>query len=234
VLKHIGNAGTKAMAWVEHMALSVSPQVMKAKELEKFTEGIYSLFDRGEPLGIATRRQLETFFGYDLGEVRIHRGERAEEASRRLGARAFTFREHIFAPQQNLDITTRKGLGLLAHELTHAIQQTEPRRLPQGETAGRNTGSAPAALPSGHSDIGMVLLAPTGNASSTGNPQQREAQAQAIEQQVTEGLDNKDKSSPEINYDAVTDRVYRLMQSDLRVERERAPKLGGKNGTANR
>ena len=197
--QHIGTAGTKAMAWVKHIALSLSPQVKRAKELEEFTARLRSLFDLGEPLNVATRGRMEAFLGYDLEAVRLHRGHQAEEASRRLGARAFTFRGHIFAPQRNLDASTTEGLGLLAHELTHVIQQTQPHQLPQGQMADRDTGSVPAAPPRSHSDVEMVLLAPAQSSPLTTNPQQREAQAQDSEQLVAEGLGNKVESLPQIN-----------------------------------
>ena len=219
--QHIG--GTKIMAWVEHIMLSFSFQVKRAKELEKFTERFRSLFDLGEPLDVNTQRLMETFFGYDLEKVRLHRGQEADEASRQLGARAFTFRGHVFGPRQNLLTSSVEGLGLLAHELTHVIQQTKPRRLhPAAEI------SLVSAAPGGHSDVEMVLLAPSQGLPLTTDPQFREAQARASEQLVTEGLtDNQGKPPPEIDLEAVADKVYRLMQSDLVLERERATRLGG-------
>ena len=221
--QHIGNAGTRATAWVEHIILSPSPQVRRAKELEEFMERLKSLSDPGEPLDVTTRRLMETFFGYKLEKVRIHRGQGAEEASRRLGARALTIRGHVFTPQQNLDTSNTEGLGLLAHELTHVIQQTQPHQLPQGQMADRDTSSVPSAPSEGHSKAEMVLLAPARSSPVTTNPQLREAQAQASEQLVAKAsADNQPKSSPEIDCEAVADKVYCLMQNDVRLERERA------------
>ena len=219
---------TKITAWVEHITRSLTPQARKTKELDTLTGKPHSLLGPGEPLDIAARRRMEAFFGYDLGDVRIHRGYRAGEASRRLSARAFTFRGHVFGSRQNLDGSTREGLGLLAHELTHAIQQIHSYRLPQGETANQDTNLALASPPGSNYGAGMVLLAPAKGAALTTNSQQREAQAQANEQLVTEGLaDNKPKSTPQINPEEVASKVYRLMQYDLVLERERATRLGG-------
>jgi hypothetical protein len=171
---------------------------------------------------------METFFGYKLEKVRIHRGQGAEEASRRLGARAFTIRGHIFGPRQNLDNSTREGLGLLAHELTHVIQRVQPHRLPQRQVTNREDSPMSATLPGGHSDVEMVLLASPKSSPLTTNPQLREAQAQANEQLVVEGLaDNTVKSPPQINPEEVANKVYRLLQYELVLERERATKIGG-------
>ena len=219
--QHIGNAGTKARAWVEDIILSPSPQVKRVKKLEEFAKRLRSPFDSGESLDVTTRRLMETFFGYSLEGVRIHRGLGVEEASRSLNARAFTVRGHIFAPQQNLDTSTSEGLGLLAHELTHVIQQTQPHRLPQGGLEGKGGFSQPeVAPPGGHSSARMVLLAK--NAPSTTSPQLGEAQARASEQLVADGLSNNTKSTPHIDHEEVANKVYRLMQCDLCLEGERA------------
>jgi len=232
VQQHIGS--TKATAWVKPIILSPGPQVKRAKELEDFTESFHSRFERGEPLDVTTRRLMEPFFGYDLEAVRIHRGQQAEEASRKLDARAFTFRGHIFGPRQTLATSTREGQGLLAHELTHVIQQTQPHRLPQSRletdedfTLPTTNQAVKAASPGSHPGAEMVLLAPSKSSAPTTSPQQREAQAQANEQLVADSLDNKTESSPQINLEEVANKVYRLIQHDLVLERERATKLGG-------
>jgi hypothetical protein len=213
---------------VEHIILSLSPRVRRAGGPGEFTERPGDLFALGEPLEVITRRRMEAFLGYDLGEVRIHRGYQAEEASHRLGARAFTFRKHIFAPRQNLDTSTAEGLGLLAHELTHTIQQTQPHRMPQGQMVSRDTGSPPAAPPGSQSDAEMVLLAPARSVPLTTSAQLRESQARANEQLVEGALaDNTDPASSQIDLEAVAYKVYRLMKDGLVIERERAAKPGG-------
>lgn len=78
----------------------------------------------GEPLDRAVRADLEPRFGFDFRQVRIHRDAQAECAAVGLGASAFTLGSHIafgrgaYAPQ------TSAGRDLLAHELTHVVQQS--------------------------------------------------------------------------------------------------------------
>lgn len=226
--EHIGNAGTRAMAWVGRIMLSLTPQAERGTELEKFTERRRFLFDQGQPLDVSTRGQMETLLGYNLDTVRIHHGYQADEVSRRLGARAFTFKGQVFGSRQNLDTATTEGLGLLAHELTHVIQQTKPQRLPQYKLASRDPSPVPAALTRTHSCAGIVLPAPAENTPLTTNPEEREVKAQASEQLAAESLaEKRSESASRINVGGVADRVYRLMQHDLILERERATKLGG-------
>lgn len=86
----------------------------------------------GSPLPAPTRSFFESRFGRDFGDVRIHRGARAAGAAASLDARAFTVGRDIafgageFAPE------TRRGRHLLAHELTHVVQQGSAARSPVG------------------------------------------------------------------------------------------------------
>ena len=73
----------------------------------------------GAPLDGGARAHMEQTFGADLGDVRIHTDQPAAELNRSVGARAFTVGSDIFfgagsAPSDR---------GLLAHEMTHVMQQ---------------------------------------------------------------------------------------------------------------
>jgi hypothetical protein len=223
--QHIGNAGGKAKAWVEHLMLSSSHLFKKAEELEEFSERFSSLFGLGVSLDMTTRKRMETFLGHDFEKVRLHCNSTVEEASHHLNARAFTFGEHIYVPQYNLNISTAQGLGLLAHELTHVVQQTRPQKLPQDGAANHKYSSEPSAQSNIGPNARMAFLAPTGPATSS--PHLGEAQAQTSEQLMTKALaDTKPQSPPEINHLEIADKVYHLMQNDLVLERERATKVG--------
>ena len=227
--QRIGHVGNSAWTWAERTVLYFSPSTKKTKTLSELTVKLGSFSDRSERMDVPIRKMMEKFFGYSLENVCIHYGYQAEEASRRLGARAFTFNGQVFGPRQNLDTSTVEGMGLLAHELTHVIQQTQPSRLPQEAAAGCLTSSVPAASNRSHFGTEMVLLAPAGSTRVTTNPQLSEAQAQASEQSVTEALTGSNVNSPpQINCEEVANRVYCLMQRDLALERERAARLGGK------
>lgn len=77
----------------------------------------------GRPLDVTTRAAMESWFGHDFSRVRVHSDQRAGEAARAMGARAFTLgSEIVFAPGQ-YDTHSAMGQTLLAHELTHVAQQ---------------------------------------------------------------------------------------------------------------
>jgi hypothetical protein len=74
-------------------------------------------------LDAGTRSQMESTFGENFGDVRVHTGERAADASAQLGARAFTRGRDIYFNAGEYDPSTRDGKEVLAHELAHVVQQ---------------------------------------------------------------------------------------------------------------
>ena len=82
----------------------------------------------GAPLAGATRTFFEQGFGQDFGHVRLHDGPAARPATEPIGADAVTSGSHVFV-RPDISVTSPGGTRLLAHELTHVVQQTGPRPL---------------------------------------------------------------------------------------------------------
>lgn len=78
---------------------------------------------QGHPLPEATRTDMEVSFGVDFGQVRIHTGSTAVDMSKSLHAQAFTHGSDIYFNEGKYNPATREGKTLLAHELTHTVQQ---------------------------------------------------------------------------------------------------------------
>jgi len=77
----------------------------------------------GRPLAESERAYFEPRFGYDFGQVRVHTDTQAAETARAVNARAFTVgRDMVFGAGQYAPGVS-EGRGLLAHELTHVVQQ---------------------------------------------------------------------------------------------------------------
>ena len=77
----------------------------------------------GSPLPDRTRSEMEGLFGTDFSGVRIHADARAAKLSQSLRAQAFTYGNDIFFDQGKYNPYTPGGKRLLAHELTHTVQQ---------------------------------------------------------------------------------------------------------------
>lgn len=77
----------------------------------------------GQPLSPADKAFFEPRFGSDFGRVRIHTDSGAAELAHSLGARAFTVGQDIFFASGESPASTTGNRRLLAHELTHMVQQ---------------------------------------------------------------------------------------------------------------
>src|SRR5260370_31886905 len=78
----------------------------------------------GQPLDAASRAFFEPRFGHDFSQVRLHTDAKAAESARAVTALAYTVgRDVVFGSEQFAPRTTEEQL-LLAHELTHVVQQS--------------------------------------------------------------------------------------------------------------
>lgn len=96
---------------------------------------IHSKTTGGEPLSPGVRDHMESGFSADFSGVRIHSDNDSAALSNQLSARAFTYQNHIFFSRGQYQPGTSEGKHLLAHELTHTIQQGHAiQRSPQVST----------------------------------------------------------------------------------------------------
>ena len=77
----------------------------------------------GRPLDAALRRDMEQRFGHDFSQVRVHAGPAAERSAAELDAQAYTVAPHIVFGAGRYRPQTHAGRHLIAHELTHVLQQ---------------------------------------------------------------------------------------------------------------
>ncbi len=77
----------------------------------------------GTPLQSQVRKTMQSAFGVDFSKVRIHTDSVADNLSRSFGAIAFTSNTDIFFRIGRYDPYVESGRRLLAHELTHVVQQ---------------------------------------------------------------------------------------------------------------
>lgn len=79
----------------------------------------------GQPLEPTLRRDMESRFGYDFSQVRIHSGAIAEQSARDISALAYTMGHNIVFADGQFAPGTNEGRRLIAHELSHVVQQSE-------------------------------------------------------------------------------------------------------------
>lgn len=77
----------------------------------------------GSTIDTSTRSFMESRFGYDFSQVKIHSGHKANQSCEAINARAYTLGNHIVMANGQYQPASNEGRRLLAHELTHTIQQ---------------------------------------------------------------------------------------------------------------
>jgi hypothetical protein len=104
----------------------------------------------GASLPSATRNQMESSFGADFSGVRVHQDSGAQQMNKELNAQAFTHGKDIYFDSGKYNPSGGEGKRLLAHELTHVVQQTGSgkavqRKVKAGSGGGSVAGSGPVA-----------------------------------------------------------------------------------------
>lgn len=82
-----------------------------------------NILSRGRPLTKIARNYFEPRMGSDFSKVRLHTGSHASKLANSINAKAFTHGQHIVFSEHQYAPDTLTGKRLLAHELTHVIQQ---------------------------------------------------------------------------------------------------------------
>jgi Domain of unknown function (DUF4157) len=77
----------------------------------------------GAPLDIETRADMESRFGQDFGDVRVHTDSTAHESAKSVNAHAYTVGSNIVFQRDRYDPSSDIGRHMIAHELTHVVQQ---------------------------------------------------------------------------------------------------------------
>lgn len=78
----------------------------------------------GQPLDTTLQKQASQAMGHDLSGVRVHTSPEAHDLSRQLSAKAFTTGQDVFFREGAYDPHSSAGQELIAHELTHVVQQS--------------------------------------------------------------------------------------------------------------
>jgi hypothetical protein len=107
----VGNAGTSTL--VEEQA-----------QAEQGQSPVHAVVNSGgAPLDAGVREDMESRFGQDFGDVRVHTDGAAHESAKSVNAQAYTVGSDIVFQSDKYDPASDSGKHVLAHELTHVVQQ---------------------------------------------------------------------------------------------------------------
>ena len=130
---------------------------------------------RGNSLSTGLRGYMEPRIGADFSGVRIHTGEKAEQLNQQLGSQAFAHGDDVYFNKGKYDPGSREGKRLIAHELTHTVQQgpekarTKPEATPSSAAPSLSFSAPSLSAPSFSAPkIQKFRLGDIGNALSSG------------------------------------------------------------------
>jgi hypothetical protein len=109
----------------------------------------------GQPLDPATRAFMEPRFGHAFSTVRVHADARASESARAVKARAYTHGQDVVFGAGQFVPETNPGKSLLAHELTHVVQQSDRSPVLQRKPDEKAQGAGDLQLPWKHGDYSL-------------------------------------------------------------------------------
>ena len=93
-----------------------------------------ALASPGKPLETRLRQEMEQRFACDFANVRIHSGAAAGQSARDVNANAYTVGHAIVFGESQFAPGTSQGRRLIAHELTHVVQQSGAARIHGGQS----------------------------------------------------------------------------------------------------
>ncbi|MGE5594619.1 MAG: DUF4157 domain-containing protein [Hyphomicrobiales bacterium] len=135
---------------IQRKVLDRAPEAGGVPIRRETERAIHALEGSGQPLPGATRAFMESRFGADFGRVRVHSGSEAARINREFDARAFTRGSSVFFGEGEYAPGTDRGKRLLAHELTHVVQQgaagSRPGRPSFSALGGQTAQRTPASI----------------------------------------------------------------------------------------
>ena len=179
----------------------------------QYGERLASLQGHGSRLYGDLKDRMESGFGRDFSDVRLHTGNDAAEMSDGISARAFTLGSDIYFNRGEFNPGTHEGQRLIAHELAHVSQQNgKISRQEVDETeSGQEAAAAPSAVPDTVPNPDTVA-----EAAKTESPQKEESHSERLKQVVASG-----------NLDAFISLLIDTAKSELEYK-ERHSVTGGK------
>jgi hypothetical protein len=162
--------------------LMVQRSSQEPAELDEETESrINSERSSGQPLNSQVQAEMENATGQDLSGVQVHTSEESDAVNRQIGAKAFTTGSDIFFTSGSYQPGSSGGKELLAHELTHVVQQ---RSGVSGGGNGRMTVNAPHDQYEQEADAVASSVVSSGTAEQVqrAQPEEEEEKLQAQEE----------------------------------------------------
>jgi hypothetical protein len=123
---------TKGDVSISKMALDQTPSDINTKSEDagmtttpSFDQQLQGTKGQGSKLDTKVQSEMEGHLGTDLSGVNVHTGGEAQKMSGDINAKAFAHGQDVYFNEGQYNPSSQEGKGLLAHELTHTVQQNK-------------------------------------------------------------------------------------------------------------
>jgi hypothetical protein len=191
---------------------------------ETIARAIHSKRGGGEQLDPSAADKIGKSMGHDFSDVRVHKDSESDQLNKQVKAEAFTTGKDIFFREGKYDPVSNEGQKLLAHELTHVVQQRDAAPTSELRVSDPNEASEKQAQ-----STADKVTAPTGSSTAAGGGSvAREAEEdemmQSVAREGAKGGDEEEKesygSTPMQTQVAREAEEDEMMQSVARAEAE--------------
>jgi hypothetical protein len=151
--KSAADSGAKEGRIIAQAKLNAAQSSANSKSAFKTIKDVSN--QSGQPLEAKTRAFMESSFDHDFSDVVVHTDTKSAESARAANAVAYTTGNHIVFDNNEYNPETEGGRKLLAHELTHVVQQSRggsvPPSLLHSNSLEKEADAASSAILSGSS-----------------------------------------------------------------------------------
>ncbi|MFK7775843.1 MAG: DUF4157 domain-containing protein [Saprospiraceae bacterium] len=143
----------EANSKVKQQSAPVQPQIMKSGKKgdtsasPTLTNQLAQSKGTGTSLSADSNSMMSKKIGYDFSKVKVHTGNQANQMNQSLNAKAFTHGSDIYFNKGQYNPNSFAGQHLLAHELTHVVQQSDGHQKIQRQAAAAPPATAPTPAP---------------------------------------------------------------------------------------
>jgi hypothetical protein len=225
---------------IQQVEIEKNPQMMSV--LQRPSNGIAAPVNlesaitqargNGQPLINTTRRSMEQIFGVDFSNVRIHADTQSDYLNQTLQAQAFTTGQDIFFKQSVYKPESSLGRALIAHELTHVVQQHQGKVRATTQVAGVPVNDDPSLEQAGDR-MGQLSIQSTHSLQNS--PLQhlpfRTELHNANLIQMTRGSRAPIKSKNQLSFESTRAKREQAKQQEGKVHREEESDIKRQEGT---
>jgi hypothetical protein len=192
---------------------------------ETIATAIHSKRGSGEQLDSGAGDKIGKSMGHDFSDVKVHKDAESDQLNKQVHAEAFTTGKDIFFREGKYDPVSDQGQKLLAHELTHVVQQRDAPATSELRVSDPNEASEKQAEKTAEkvtATAGSSTASSGGSAGSVGRVEGEDELATSLDRKSAKGSDEDDKEDQSYGKTPMQTQVARADEAPEKEDEEAA------------